>query len=91
MIYYCCYCGRMQHRCSCHLVDSPLQRFLARAVPPQLYRVCLRTNAYKRGVPPILKQRERTQLKKNYATYYRQLVTQGGEHCQHVGQSALSS
>lgn len=85
MMHYCCYCGRMQHRCLCHLSDSRLQRFLALATPPALYRPCFRITPYKRGVPPLLKQRERAQLKKHYMIYYAQLATQLGEHCRHCG------
>ncbi|MFZ4828776.1 MAG: HNH endonuclease [Phototrophicaceae bacterium] len=85
-MHYCCYCGRMQHRCTCQQTDSPLQRFLTLAVPTKPYHPCYQPTPYKRGVPPLLKQRQRAQLKKHYAIYYEQLVAHLGAKCGHCGE-----
>jgi len=81
---YCIYCGRVVHRCDCHLADSRLQQFLRRNGQGS-YQPAQRDRPYKRGVPPQIKRRERTTLQKHYAAWYAQLVDDYGEQCLHCG------
>jgi 5-methylcytosine-specific restriction endonuclease McrA len=82
---YCCYCGRVAHRCDCEKVDSGLQKFLARANPVTLYKPCHQGTPYKRGVPPQVKRRERLIANRNRDRWYQRLVNCYGDQCQHCG------
>ncbi len=79
----CVYCGRVPHRCDCARPDSRLQKFLGRA--NIAYTTRLRSQPYKRGVPPQVKRRERATLRRHYRDWYTTLAQQHGDHCQHCG------
>ena len=85
MSLYCSYCGRVIHRCQCAQENSRTQEFFARA--SLVYHPSHMPNPYKRGVPPLLKKRERATLRKHYAQYYQQLCEEYGEHCANCGDS----
>ena len=82
---YCAYCGRVAQRCECAAEDSRLRRFLARSVTVPEYIPCWLPTAYKRGVPPQIKRRERATLQANYAAWYAQLTAKHGERCLNCG------
>lgn len=80
---YCAYCGRLSRRCRCHEPGSRLERFMARAgrpAPPSL-----RAQPYRRAVPPQVRRRERSALKKSYQLSYNQLAQQHPERCLNCG------
>lgn len=79
----CYYCGRVTHRCKCTDEDSPLQKFLQ--VAEADYQESHLPTAYKRGVPPQIKRRERQVLRKNYKPWFAELVDTYGEKCLHCG------
>jgi len=82
---YCCYCGRVQHRCICHQPNSLLAVFLERG--GHVYSPCWMLEPYKRGVPPQVKKRVRAALKRHYSLWYTSLIGQYGEACQNCGVS----
>ncbi len=82
---YCAYCGRLSRRCQCHTPDSDLARFMARG--GRSFEPLLRSSAYKRAVPPQLKQRERQVLRANYASWLEGLRADYGEGCANCGAS----
>lgn len=82
---YCTYCGRVAHRCKCADENSDLRQFIARSQDSGEYIARWRETPYKRGVPPQIKRRERTTLRRNYAVWYAALVEQYGESCTNCG------
>lgn len=83
---YCSYCGRVAHRCACDDAESPLHQFFARnGSAPESYYPHWITSAYKRGVPPQIKRKERYQLRKHYTAWYTTLVEAYGEICLNCG------
>jgi 5-methylcytosine-specific restriction endonuclease McrA len=80
---YCCYCGRVEHRCDCAKPTSALQAFLA--VIGADYAPSYRETPYKRGVPPQVKRRERAILKRHYANWKAQVSMRDGLYCAHCG------
>ena len=79
---YCCYCGRVAHRCLCDAEYSNLHKFFARkASIPESYYPRWMNSPYKRGVPPQIKRKERYQLRKHYTEWYTALVDNYGEIC----------
>ncbi|MDE2854446.1 MAG: HNH endonuclease signature motif containing protein [Chloroflexota bacterium] len=79
----CGYCGRLSHRCACHLADSDIRQFLARG--GRSYAPLLEERAPKRAVPPQIKRRERMTLRRHYRQWHRQLVADAGERCANCG------
>lgn len=83
---YCYYCGRVAHRCICVAEDSRLSQFFARSQPQaNPYYPLWMPTAYKRGVPPQIKRRERATLRKHYQEWYAILVKNYGEQCLNCG------
>lgn len=80
---YCIYCGRVIHRCKCGQPDSEIQRFMERS--GHIYTPSYRETHYKRGVPPQIKKRERTTMRKYYQVWYTELVDTYGEVCANCG------
>lgn len=80
---YCIYCGRVIHRCQCGQPDSKIQQFMERG--NQIYTPSYRETHYKRGVPPQIKKRERTTMRKNYQVWYTELADTCGEVCANCG------
>lgn len=83
---YCSYCGRVAHRCLCNTENSHLHQFFARQPEKaDSYYPHWMTEAYKPGVPPQIKRKERYQLRKHYKEWYTALVETYGEICLNCG------
>ncbi|MDQ7025264.1 MAG: HNH endonuclease signature motif containing protein [Anaerolineae bacterium] len=80
---YCAYCGRVAHRCQCADECSAARQFFARGTKE--YSPLWMNTPYKRGVPPQVKRRERTALRRHYAEWHAALVQTYGENCINCG------
>lgn len=76
---YCVYCGRITHRCQCADNKSAVYQFFARGATD--YSPLWMNTPYKRGVPPQIKRRERSTLRRHYTEWYAALVETYGENC----------
>lgn len=79
----CAYCGRLTHRCRCHLPESDLRRFLARG--GREYSPQQMPGKTRWAVPPQLKRRERAILRANHAAWQTALIAKYGERCANCG------
>lgn len=51
------------------------------------YQASYRDTHYKRGVPPQIKKRERTTMRKHYKQWYQDLADSYGEVCANCGEN----